>query len=144
MAELESKLQEKIDKIIDTANGYWDNNKSQYYKFMFEAWNLYPEPKSEWNQAYNLAKEIFEAYIIEKNFNEAKEWLNKMIANNNCLHLEDDDVRYNVGKYYFETGNYKEAYEKWKEVVKNAGLRYFGSEDPKYLDFYKNPQKYMK
>ena len=108
MAVLDNKLQEKIDDLINIGNEFWDQDKSQYYKKLFEAWELYPEPKKNWNEAYSLAKEIYQAYILDENFDKAKEWLNKMIDNNNHLHLFDEDCTFNYAKYQFEIGEYKD------------------------------------
>ena len=144
MAVLDNKLQEKIDDLINIGNEFWDQDKSQYYKNLFEAWELYPEPKKNWNEAYSLAKEIYQAYLLDEKYDEAKEWLNRMIENNNNLHLEDEDVWFETAKYQFEVGDYKESYDKLKLVVEDAGFRYFEGEDPKYLDFYKYPEKYIK
>lgn len=144
MAVLDLKLQNEIDGKRFGANKFFKTDKEQYFKLKTEAWELYPEPKDNWNEAYSLAKDFFKVYLFESNFVKAKEWLNKMIANNNNLHLFDNDLCFNIGKYYFETGEYKDAYEKWKAVVEDSGFRYFENEDKKYLDFYKSPQKYMK
>ena len=144
MAVLDNKLQEKIDDLINIGNEFWDQDKSQYYKKLFEAWELYPEPKKNWNEAYSLAKEIYQAYLLDEKYDEAKEWLNRMIENNNNLHLSDDDVWFETAKYQFEVGDYNESFDKFKLVVEDAGFRYFEGEDPKYLDFYKNPEKYIK
>lgn len=76
---------------------------------MLEAWNLYPNPKNQWNEAYSLAKEIFDAFLIDGNIIEAKKWLNEMIDNNNSLHLMDFDLSFNIGKYHFETGDFEKA-----------------------------------
>ncbi|MFK6999562.1 hypothetical protein [Flavobacterium oreochromis] len=45
MAVLDNKLQEKIDDLINIGNEFWNQDKSKYYKKLFEAWELYPEPK---------------------------------------------------------------------------------------------------
>ena len=100
--------------------------------------------KKNWNEAYSLAKEIYQAYLLDEKYDEAKEWLNRMIENNNNLHLEDEDVWFETAKYQFEVGDYNESFDKFKLVVEDAGFRYFEGEDPKYLDFYKNPEKYIK
>ena len=82
---------------------------------------------------------VFKHSINNDSVDEAKKWLDRMIANNNNLHLFDIDIDFNEGKYYFETEDFKQALEKWKYVVSEAGLRYFEDEDSKYLEFYKNP-----
>ena len=70
MAVLDNKLQEKIDDLINIGNEFWDQDKSQYYKNLFEAWELYPEPKKNWNEAYSLAKEIYQAYLLDEKYDE--------------------------------------------------------------------------
>ena len=137
---LDPKIQNAIDDKRFRADELYLSDKEQYFKLKNEAWELYPEPKENWAEAYSLAKDFFETYLEEKDFEKAKEWLNKMIENNNNLHLMNDDVWFNVGKYYFETGEFEQALTHFKEVIKEAGLRYFEGEDPKYLELYQNSQ----
>jgi tetratricopeptide (TPR) repeat protein len=144
MEVLDTKIQNEIDEKRFEANEFYLSDKEKYFKLKNEAWELYPEPKENWAEAYSLAKDFFETYLEESDFENAKKWLNIMIAHNNNLHLMDDNLWFNVGKYYFETKEYNEALNHFKEVVKEAGMRYFENEDPKYLNFYKNPQKYLK
>ena len=145
MAILNEELQEKIDELIDSAFIKFEEGKfEESFSLQKRAWDIFPDPKEQWNEAYNIAKCIYTDYLNVGRFNEAKEWLNKMIENNNNLHLEDEDVWHETAKYQFEIGEYKDSYDKFKQVVEDAGLRYFEDEDPKYLKFYKNPEKYIK
>lgn len=145
MALLEDEKQSEIDNLTELAyQKFQQGLHDESFKLLEQAWDLYPDPKENWTEAYNTAKYVCEDCFAVNNFPEAKVWLNRMIANNNNLHHSDDECQYYVGKYLFETGEYERALENFKEVVKEAGLRYFEDEDPKYLDFYKNPQKYMK
>lgn len=66
------------------------------------------------------------------------------ISQNNNLHLMDFDLSFNIGKYHFETSDFEKAKEEWDLLIRQQGLRYFEDEDPKYLDFYKNPEKFIK
>ncbi len=144
MAVLDSKIQNQIDELVNLANDYWEFNKSLYYSKIIDAWQLFPEPKNNWNEAYSLAKEIFEAFLLDNDLENAKNWLNKMVDINNNLHLFDEDCFFNYAKYQFEMGEYKDSFDKFSRVVEVAGLRYFEDEAPKYLDFYKHPEKYMR
>ena len=145
MAILNEELQEKIDELIDSAFIKFEEGKfEESFSLQKRAWDIFPDPKEQWNEAYNIAKYIYTDYLNVGRFNEAKEWLNKMIENNKNLHLEDEDVWHETAKYQFEIGEYKDSYDKFKQVVEDAGLRYFEDEDPKYLEFYKNPEKYIK
>jgi tetratricopeptide (TPR) repeat protein len=144
MALLQENKQLEIDILRAKANEYWDRDKEKYFELLIEAWNLYPEPKNNWHEAYSVARELFLAYLIGESFDEAKKWLNEMIANENNLHHRDEDCLFNMGKYTFCIQRYDEALTHFKEAVKIASFRVFEGANPKYLDFYKNPDKYIK
>ena len=145
MAILESKLQEKIDELVDLSYAKYEEGKiEESFILQKQAWDLYPEPKNQWNDSYNTAKYIYLDYLKLNQFDDAKVWLNRMIENNNNLNLYDEDVWHETAKYQFEIGDYQESYDKFKKVVDDAGFRCFEDEDPKYLEFYKNPEKYIK
>lgn len=117
------------------------NDIDGFLDYAEKGWAYFPEPKDSWNQGYNYAKMVFKGAIDHKRFDSAKVWLNRMIDNNNTLHSSDTEVWFNLGKYLYETGDHQGAYERWKVVVDEAGLRYFESEKPAYLEFFKTAQK---
>ena len=151
MALLEEKIQKKIDELIDLSyEEFQKGNYDKSFTLQNEAWELYPNPKEQWNEAYNLAKYIFQDYIKLGKFTEAKEWLEKMNEINNTLKKEketlgyDEEVNFEAGKYFYETGNLEETYRLWREVVRRSGkshFRFFEGEDKKYLEFYKSQTK---
>lgn len=144
MATLDNHLQDKIDELVDLAyEKSQDGDRNASFQLLFEAWELYPEPKEQWNEAYNTAKYIFEDYFAIEDYNSSKKWLDEMIKNNDKLNLSEGEVQHFEGKYYFEVGDYQKAQDKFKYVVNEAGFRYFEDEDTKYLDFYRNPEKYI-
>lgn len=121
-----------------------NNNIKEFSVHANNGWELFPNPKDNWNQGYNYAKMVYKGFFKNKLYEQAKVWLNRMIENNNNLHLEDEEVWFETGKFQFETKEFKESLQKFKQVVKAADFRYFEDEDTKYLDFYKNPSKYIK
>jgi tetratricopeptide (TPR) repeat protein len=144
MAVLDLNLQVKIDELTDLAyTQFEEGNTEESFKLLKQAWNTYPDPKEKWNEAYNTAKYVFLDYMSLQNLTEAKIWLNNMIDVNNNLHLNNEDCYFNYGKYQYEIKDFKDAYDKFHIVVEEAGFRYFENEDPKYLEFYKNPEKYF-
>ncbi|KGN75096.1 hypothetical protein HQ47_04140 [Porphyromonas macacae] len=118
-----------------------ENNIEAFLSLAEKGWECFPEPRNNWNQGYNYAKMVFEGALKNGSYPEAKVWLNRMIDNNNNLHLFDYDLLHNIGKYYFETGKYDKAIENWEKVVKDAGFRYFENEKAEYLNFYKKAKK---
>jgi tetratricopeptide (TPR) repeat protein len=143
MEVLEQKIQDKIYELENSAEEKLEqNNLSAMMECMDKAWELYPEPKTNWTEAYNTAKHGFLlAKNIVKDFRLAKKWLDCMIKYNNINHAFDGDIEFNIGTYKFDTGKLEEAYKMFTECVRQSGkshFRYFEDEDKKYLEFYKN------
>ena len=67
-----------------------------------------------------------------------------MIIVNNNLHLNDEDLNFYLGKYYFEIGDYLKAKEEWYHTVSIASYSVFEGEDPRDIDFHQHPDKYIK
>jgi tetratricopeptide (TPR) repeat protein len=136
------KKQEQVDQLIEFAWQQWEEEKyNECEKSLKKAWDLYPEPKEKWSEAYNTAKSIFHFYF-PTNLSEAKKWLNQMIKDNNINHNFDGDLEFEIGIYKYELGLYEEALEYFMIATKEGGgIRYFEGEDKKYRDFYKNPEK---
>jgi hypothetical protein len=145
MAVLESEIYNNVIEAGKKAVAALQNNDLENFEIYAEqGWQRFPEHKENWNQAYNYAKMTFNGFFKNGRLEMGKKWLNRMIDVNNNLHQSDEETSFYIGKYYFETQNYEKALNEFKSVVKEAGLRYFENEDKKYLDFYKNPQKYIK
>ena len=138
--------QEQVDELLELAwEKFREGNVDEQNKLLKKAWALYPEPKEKWSEAYNTAKSIFHSYMDDKNYSEAKNWLNKMIKDNNINHDFDGDLEFEIGKYKYEIGLYEEALEYFMIATKEGGgVRYFEGEDKKYREFYKNPEKMQK
>ncbi|MHC5309523.1 hypothetical protein ACYSNM_05530 [Myroides sp. LJL116] len=104
-------------------------------------WSKFPEPKQKWIQGYNYAKNFFNWSLKLNDLEQANKWLERMIANNEHLAHSDEEVLFNKAKYLFEVDQHDQALQCWKEVVKEAGYRYFEREDSKYLNFYLSQTK---
>ncbi|WP_218012982.1 hypothetical protein, partial [Testudinibacter aquarius] len=48
------------------------------------------------------------------------------------------------GIVYFESKDWNKSLNNFKAAVKKTGLRIFREQPEKYIDFYKNPDKYIK
>jgi tetratricopeptide (TPR) repeat protein len=145
MAVLE---QEFYDKVIEMGRKavveYKNNNFDIWEDYAEKGWELFPEPKYNWNQAYNYAKMAFKNNFKQKRFEQAKKWLDRMIEDNNINHSYDGEIEFIIGMYNFETGTLEDAYKMFVEAVKQSGkshYRYFENEDAKYLEFYKKQKK---
>ena len=74
-------------------------------------------------EAYNTAKYAAKNCIRLSDFENAKKWLNRMIEVNNNLHQSDEELKFYIGMYLFETGDFKEALDKFQFVVKRQSLK---------------------
>jgi tetratricopeptide (TPR) repeat protein len=142
--ELDKVIQDKIDALIDKSDiesqaGNYDSS----FDLLFQAWDLYPEPKKNWNESFNLVTYIISDYMKLGNLVESEKWVNQLEAIDNNLNISRGIVCFTKGQVFFEKKDFKQAQANFKESVKEGkGLRYFEDEDPKYLDFYTHPEKY--
>lgn len=117
-----------------------ENKSEEGFVLAEQGWKAFPESGVKWNQGYTFAKSFFHHAMKKNDMAMAKCWLDRMIDNNNELHLCDFEIEHMKAKYAFETGNEDEAFELWKNLVKQRGVgyRYFEYDDPKYKEFYKS------
>lgn len=142
MAILDKTLQAKVDNLTERAyEAFTTGNIDTSFTLLQEAWDTYPEPKVQWNEAYNTAKYVFQDHMRLGQYDSAKIWLARMVAANDSLHLFDEDCRFNVAKHAFDTGAHDAAFEHFAAVVNSAGMRYFEGEDVRYVTFYKQRKK---
>lgn len=145
MAILDQSLQGKIDDLSNQAyEKFQAGETDESFRLLKQAWNIYPDPKNQWNEAYSNAKFLFDDYLRIGDHANALEWLNKMTDHNDERHLFDNAIAFDTGKYNYETGQYQQALTNWQAAVKAAGLRYFENEKEEYLKFYNNPDSLIK
>ncbi|MCF6348444.1 MAG: hypothetical protein L3J20_09120 [Flavobacteriaceae bacterium] len=146
MAVLEKPVQDKIDNLSNKSYDLYESgDKVNSYKLMEDAWELYPEPKENWNESYNTARYALDDLLKDGKIDRALIWYERMTKIQENLGSWEGSYEFYSGKFLFEREKYNEAHEFFKKsVVIRGGLNYFEDEDPKYLDFYKNPEKYIK
>jgi len=146
MAVLEKPIQDKIDNLSNQSYDLYEiGDKVKSYELMEKAWELYPEPKENWNESYNTARYALDDLLKDGEIERALVWYERMTKSQEKLGSWEGSYEFYSGKFLFESEKQKEAYEFFKKsVVIRGGLNYFEDEDPKYLDFYKNPEKYIK
>ena len=136
----EERYAEVIAYGKDAVTKMGENKIEEGFALAERGWQAFPESGAKWNQGYNYAKSFFKYAIENSNMVKAKSWLDRMIENNNTLHLFDSEIEHMEAKYEFEAGNLDKAFELWQNLVKQKGVgyRYFENDDPKYIKFYKS------
>ena len=131
-----------------------NSNLNKFEEYAEMGFNIFPENiknmenndiKSKFmDLGYRYIKMILKGFLDNKKFEIGEKWLDRLIGFNDAEHLFDEEVNFFCGKFYYETGNFDEAFNKWKDVVNQSGKnhkRYFEGEDPKYLEFYNKQKK---
>lgn len=100
-----------------------------------QAWDLLPEPKTDYDAATWLLAAIGDTYFFQGDFQAGKDTLSRaMICPNSVgnpfLHLR-------LGQCQFELGNFDRAADELLRAYMAVGGDIFKDEEPKYFEFLK-------
>jgi tetratricopeptide (TPR) repeat protein len=144
MADLPIDIQKKIDNLIDEAYEYFQKgNTKESFSNYNKAFDLILEPKNQYGESFNIIKYLLDDYITIKDKDKAYEKI-KDLEKYYGLRYDAGELELIKGKTFFEFEDYNEALQYFDIAFKKSKGREFQDEDPKYLDFYKNPDKYIK
>jgi tetratricopeptide (TPR) repeat protein len=144
MADLPIDIQKKIDNLIDEAYEYFQKgNTKESFSNYNKAFDLILEPKNKYGESFNIIKYLLDDYITIKDKDKAYEKI-KDLEKYYGLRYDAGELELIKGKTFFEFEDYNEALQYFDIAFKKSKGREFQDEDPKYLDFYKNPDKYIK
>ncbi|GGI28369.1 hypothetical protein [Pedobacter mendelii] len=138
-------IEEKIFEILNLADGYqkMDNSsKKMSLEFMEKEWDNLPDEKYITSETSIIALMMINEYMYFKDFEKAKKWADILSKNRKGSNTGGNEMI--LGKIYFEEGNFETAKHYFNDAYEKSKGREFQDEDPKYLDFYRNPEKYMK
>jgi hypothetical protein len=103
------------------------------------AWDLVPEPKTDYDYGQILSRGIVTFYRDTKQFNKALTWLDVM---RRAYGPEpNESVEFLAATVSYEAGTLDDAFRRFAEIVKASGQRPFQGEKPDYLKFYKQRAK---
>lgn len=142
--ELPNQIQDQFEKIDEKIENYYEKgNHNKIIELELEKWSLLPDVKENYDESFFIAKSLVDEYTQLKNNSEAKRWIDIFFL---CDKERSDDGEreFVAGKSYYEFNEYQNAYEEFKIAFQKSEGRSFQDEDPKYLDLYKNPGKYIK
>jgi len=144
MPNIDNKLQQIFDSLDEKIEVFYTNkNQEGIIAIELQKWELLPLVKEKWDESYHIAKSLIDEYIILNNKIEAYKWCD--IIQKCDLERADSGERELIkGKTFFEFEDYNEALQYFDIAFKKSKGREFQGEDPKYLDFYKNPEKHIK
>ena len=140
MSELPPKTYQQIETLCK--NGDALAKKSRFpeaLKQYWAAWDLLPDPKTEWEAATWILAAIGDANFLGRDFNAGRDNLSLVMRcpnsiGNPFLHLR-------LGQCEFELKNLDRAADELARAYMGAGSEIFDSEDDKYFDFLKTRLK---
>lgn len=132
------ELSDKIDSQIKALCSEGDElaEREDYpgaLKEYWQAWELLPEPQTDWEAATWILAAIGDANFLGGDFTAGRDNLSKAMhcpnaIGNPFLHLR-------LGQCQFELGDLDRAADELCRAYMGAGEEVFNDEDPKYLEF---------
>jgi len=134
--ELDDHVHAEIERLTRSGDafaeqGNFPNALSEYWK----AFDLLPEPKTDWEAATWILGAIGDANFLGKDFQAGVDNLSSAMhcpgaIGNPFLHLR-------LGQCRFETGNLERAADELARAYALEGEDIFAIDDPKYFEFLK-------
>jgi len=142
--ELPEEIYDRFDELSDEAyelfeDGKYDESFETYKKCL----DIIPEPKKEYGDASGVIEWMVDNYLKIKDLKNAVLWVEKLgeyLKNKDIM----GDWEFLKGKVYFESSKFQTALENFRIAFEKTKGSCFEDQDLKYLDFYQNPEKYIK
>lgn len=138
MKELDENLQVKIQELIDESDEMYDKDDIDPCLVILDnAWEMLPEPKTDWDESYLISKEIAQTYFCSGNIEKAWDYIR--------IFIECDNAQRNFGESEFLAGKIAFELQKFEDAkayfqiaeTKSEGRQWKGESDPKYFQFFK-------
>jgi tetratricopeptide (TPR) repeat protein len=132
--KLDDKVHQHLTTLSEQGNTLADKcDYSAALQKYWEAWDLLPEPKTEWESATWLLGAIGDANFLGRDFVAGRDNLSKAMTcpdavGNPFLHMR-------LGQCQFELGDLDKAADELIRAYMGAGKEIFSQDDPKYFKF---------
>ncbi|MFI4876398.1 MAG: tol-pal system YbgF family protein [Blastopirellula sp. JB062] len=136
MSQLDETLHSQVTELSEAGNLLFDAGDYEGAAEKFDAaWQLLPEPKTEWESALWLLAAKADSHFVRQQYAEAIAALTRAAMcpeglGNPFLHLR-------LGQAHFEMGDQARAGNELTMAYMAAGSDIFEDEDPKYFDYLK-------
>lgn len=142
--ELPEEVYDRFDELSDEAYELFEEKKyEESFKKYEECLSIIPDPKKDYGEASGVIEWIVENYLKIEDFQNAISWVERLgdyLKNKEIM----GDLEFLKGKVYFGSGELTKAHENFKIAFAKTKGSCFKEQDPQYLDFYQNPEKYSK
>ena len=132
--EMTDKIYDEITRLSASGDAFANNeNYAQALEEYWKAYDLIPEPKTQWEAATWLFAAIGDANFLSGDYQAGMQNLSAGMhcpgaIGNPFLHLR-------LGQCQYEIGNMERAADEFTRAYALAGEEIFLDDDPKYFDF---------
>ena len=105
----------------------------------WKAWDLLPEPKTEWDAATWILAAVGDANFLGKDYKAGRDNLSNAMHCPNAI--GNPFIHLRLGQCQFELGNEERAADELTRALMGAGEEILQQEDPKYFKFLKTKLK---
>jgi tetratricopeptide (TPR) repeat protein len=136
MAELSQQLHERIQGLCAEGDNLLDQDRYEDAIARYEsAWQLLPEPRTDWSAGEWIMAAIGDAHYHEGDFAASRAAFMTAVK---CGGSPDNPfLRLRLGQCLFELGDRQEAANWLAGAYLLEGNKLFADDDPKYLEFIK-------
>lgn len=137
MAELDEKTHEAIQDLCATGDDFAEQGDfSSALDNYWNAFDLVPEPKTDWDTSTWILTAIGDANYLGNDFQAGVDNLS------NAMHcpgaIGNPFIHMRLGQCQFEVGNHDRAADELTRAYALEGEDIFSDDDPKYLEFLKS------
>jgi len=140
MAELSGELDAEIKRLCAAGDAQAERRQfSEALAHYWAAWDLLPEPKTEWEAATWILAAVGDANFLGGDYTAGRDNLS------NAMHCPDaignPFLHLRLGQCQFELGALDRAADELIRAYMGAGADIFKDQDPKYLKFLQSRAK---
>lgn len=137
MSKLSDEIHSKIEELCDAGNEFIDEEQfSEALEQYWAAWDLLPEPKTNWEAATWILTAIGDINFLTEDFEEGKNNLS------NVMHCPDaignPFIHLRLGQCHYELGNKEKSKDELARAYMGGGKEIFENDDSKYFNFVKS------
>jgi len=132
MADLDNSLHNQINQLCAEGNKLGEEDRfTDALACYWAAWDLLPEPKTDWEAATWILAAIGDTNFRNNDFAAGRDNLSMAMHCPNAIGNPFLNLR--LGQCQFQLGNLERAIDELARAYMGAGEEIFREEDPKYL-----------
>lgn len=134
MPQLSDEMQDEIDRLCARGDEHADLNRfPDALALYWEAWDLLPEPKIDWDAATWILAAVGDANFLGRDYEAGCDNLSTVMHCPGGIGIPFLHMR--LGQCQYELGDHERAIDELTRAFMGGGADLFDDEDPKYVEF---------